>query len=149
MSRPPVKHVSMFKPEPVRVLMALFFMILAAFAGKGLLPLPEEPARVQFWDLTLTVTAFIIAMNVLVNRRRVFYLAVLLWLPLARWYVLDRLKELEMALIEPGFGEAYLVYGIYAVGLIMLTPWVWRLFPDFKPGEKPQPPLLFRNGIRY
>lgn len=149
MNRPTVKHVPLFKPEPQRVGLALFFMVFAAFAANGLFPLPEEPARVQFWDLTLTATSFIIAMKVLVSRNRFFHFSVIAWCGLAHWYVGKRIKEMEMALMEPAYGEQYLTYAAPVVAVILVTPWVWRLFSEWRLSDKPLPPLLFRDGIRY
>ncbi|CAM2006765.1 hypothetical protein [Acanthopleuribacter pedis] len=149
MTRPAVKHVPLFKPEPQRVVLSLFFMVFAAFAANGLFPLPEEPARVQFWDLTLTVTAFAVAMKILISRNRLFHLSVLAWCGLGYWYIGKRLKEMEMALMEPAYGEQYLVYALAAAAVLLITPWVWRLFPDWRFSDKPLPPILFRDGIRY
>lgn len=147
--QPKVKHGTVWKhrPEWWRWLLAVYFAVYTYIVAQGLFPLPDEPNRIKFWPLALTVLGAVFALQILVNRARVFYLALLGFLVLSYFRLEDRIRFLEM-MLEPFQYETWLRYSHFAA-VLLLTPWVWRSFPEKPTHTTKEKPVLFSKGIPF
>lgn len=135
------------KPEWWRVALSLYFAVYTYIVAQGMFPLPDEPNRIKFWPLALTVLGAVMALQVLVNRTRLFYFGLLGFLVLSYLRLEDRIKFLEM-MLEPNQWEVWLRHS-HAIIFLLITPWVWRSFSEKTSIEAGERPVLMRKGIPY
>ena len=136
------------RPEWWRYVLCVYYFAFSYICARSLFPLPDEPNRMKFWPLFLTVTAAVFALQVLVSRRRMFIVFNIIFLAIAWFRIEDRIRFLEM-MIEPFYLETYLRYSLPIAALVLLNPWVFRSFNRKLSEGGPKPPLVFKKGIPY
>jgi hypothetical protein len=110
-------------------------------------PLADEPNRIKFWPLALSVLGAMITLQILVNRSRLFYLGLLSFFVLSFIRLEDRIRFLEM-MLEPNTFEIWLRYS-HGIVVLLINPWVWRSFPEKPQLKASEKPVLMDKGIPY
>lgn len=141
-------HEHRFQWSWLRALWCAYFLGVAAVIGSGLGPMPQEPPRVEFLGLALTVAATLIGAFFLVSRYRLFHLGVLAFLPLAAIYLNDHIEELKM-LLQPTLLEKMTLYSLGWIFLSLLPPRVWRMFSRSAREYQPMMQSNGRKGIPF
>lgn len=134
--------------QSLRILLCGYFILYSYIVARGMVPLPDEPRRINFWGLFCVITGMVIAFQVLVNRLRLFQLSIIAFLPLAAWQLAGRTKFLEM-MLEPNTIEKTTRYTLAVILLVMLMPRVFRLFSMSIKDYKASRPMFFKKGIPF
>ena len=145
---PAKKHAPLVRFDALRFVLALFFVVYAYVAGRGLLPLPDEPPRIKFLEVFCASLAMVIAYHALVSRARAFPLLVCGFLMIAHQQLAGRVRFLEM-MLESHRVEQLLQYGLGIVFLVLLSPRALRMFQQPIGAQLENRPLLVRKGIPF
>ncbi len=131
-----------------RVSLCLFFLLYAYIVAKGLLPLPDEPPRINFWGSACLVGGLVAAFYALVSQFRFYLIYMWLFLPIAMSQMNTKIRFLEM-MLEPHNVHIAAQYGLFAVFLALISPVAFRTF--HKPVSAYRPPrnLLLQKGIPF
>ena len=132
----------------LRCLLAFYFCCYTYVVAIGMIPLPDEPSRINFYGLFCVTAGLVIAYHFLVSRYFLFYLSVLTFLPLAARQLATRIKFLEM-MLEPNLLFRVTRYSLAVIALAMLMPPTWRLFRKKSSEYKRPSPLFFRKGVPF
>lgn len=131
-----------------RVSLSFFFLLYAYIVAKGLLPLPDEPPRINFWGTTCLVGGVTAAFYCLVSEFRFFLVGLWLFIPIAMSQMNTKIRFLEM-MLEPHNVHIAAQYGLFAVFLALISPVALRTF--HKPVSAYGAPrnLLLQKGIPF
>ena len=150
MSNPKKSHLHTLFPNFhwMRVPLSLYFLLYTYVVARGLVPLPDEPPRINFWGIFCATCGFVIALHFLVGRYRLFLCSVLVFLPIAAWQLSKRIRFLEM-MLQPMDLEKVVWYSLGFVGLALLMPSAWAVFDKPLGDYKRSRPLFFNKGIPF
>lgn len=139
----------MYQWDWYRIILSLYFFTLTYIISKQLIPFPDETPKINFSLLAAAVLAFVIALQMLVNRYRLFLWVVLFgYIPFAFNQVSERIKFLEMMLesiSQPRIAQLSL--GV--VFLALLTPKALETFSLSLKERKAHKPLFFSKGFPF
>ena len=132
----------------LRCLLALYFLIYVYVVAHGLVPLPDQPPRIDFWGLLCITAGFVIAFHVMMSRYRLFWLSILVFIPFAARQLWKRSRFLEM-MLESNDVEKTTMWTLGLIFLVLLTPRVFRMFNKPAREFKARPPLVYRKGFPF
>jgi len=123
-----------------------YFCIYTYVVIHSLIPLPDQPPRIEFLGVTCVTTGLVLAIGSLIGRHAGFYWLGLCFFPIAALQLIDKIKFLEM-MLEPFTIERITRYSLGLMLLLWLSPPVHRLFRE-RTVRKPHRPLL-PQGIEF
>ena len=118
---------SLISFHPLRSVLALYFFVYAYVVARGMIPLPDEPPRINFWGLFCVTGGMVLAYQSLTTRYRVFLFMALPFLILATWQLGKRIRFLEM-MLESNSVERMTQISLGVVFLTLLTPKAFLTF---------------------
>jgi hypothetical protein len=131
-----------------RVSLCVFFLIYAYIVAKGLIPLPDEPPRINFWGTACTTFGVVAAYYCLVSEYRMFLVGLWLFIPLAMSQMNTKIRFLEM-MLEPHNPQIATQYGLFAVFLALISPVAMRTFHKPTSAYRSHHNLLLQKGIPF
>ncbi len=137
-------HFDLFRSS-----LALFFVLYAFVVAKGMIPLPDEPPRINKWGLFCVTLGLVIAFHCLVSRYRLFLFSIwMFYLWSAQGQMEKRIKFLEM-MLEPRNIEVITYHGLGLVFLLLLLPKSLKTFNKSVKAYHPTPSPVFRKGFPF
>ncbi len=131
-----------------RIFLGCYFFLYAYVVAVGLIPLPDEPPRINFWGVFLVSVGMVIALQCLVSRSRLFHLIVLGYLFIAQAQMGKRIKFLEM-MLEPTSVEVVARYSLALLFVVLCSERAFRTFDQpWRTIENAAPPL-FKKGFPF
>jgi len=143
-----LKGKPLWRFNGLRATLALYFFVYAYVVAKSLVPLPDEPARINFLGVFCVTAGIIISFSFLIIRYRLFLGAVLCFLPLATHQLSNKIKFLEM-MLESTDVVVVTRYSLGFVMLVLLTPPVLRMFDQPVSSYTSTPPLFMKKGFPF
>ena len=132
----------------LRILLSFYFLIYTYIVAQGMIPLPDQPARINFFAVFCVTMGLVIAFHCLASSYRLFLIGIWAFMPFAIQQLNGKIRFLEM-MLEPRQVQVILSYSLYGVLVMLLTPKVLLTFN--KPVREYNPPrnLLLQKGMRY
>lgn len=124
----------------------IYFCIYTYVVVQSLVPLPDQPPRIEFLGVTCVAGGLVLAIASLIGRHRGFYWLGLCFFPLAALQMIEKIKFLEM-MLEPFTIERITRYSLGLILLLWLSPPVNRLF-DQKPKNRQRRAML-PQGVQF
>jgi len=138
----------LFRFDLFRILLALFFFIYVYVTAQGLIPLPDEPPRINFWGVFLVSTGMIVSFFCLIGQSRLFHLFMFAYLFIAQGQIAKRIKFLEM-MLEPSRIEEVARYSLALVFIALCSEQAFRAFDrSFKETNGPGLSLI-KKGVPF
>ena len=132
-----------------RIFLSFFFFLYAYVVAQGMIPLPDEPPRINFRGVFCATAGLVIAYHCLVSRYRLFLVSVWLFIPMVAFAQMEkRIKFLEM-MLEPMAIEKAAYYGIGLVYVVLLSPKALQTFDKSVREYRKRNPILFKKGFPY
>ena len=114
-----------------------------------MIPLPDEPPRINRWGLMCVTIGLVIAYHCLVSRYRLFLFSIwMFYLGSAGGQMEKRIKFLEM-MLEPKTLELLAYHGLGLLFLMLLLPKALKTFNQSVQSYQPAPAPLFRKGFPF
>lgn len=132
----------------LRVLLCIYFLLYAYVVAIGMIPLPDQPPRIDFFGVFCSSLGVVIAYHMLTSSYRLFLVGVWAFLPLAISQMNDKLRFLEM-MLEPKLLQTTVAYSLYGIFLLLISPVAFRLFNKSVKEYNPPRHLLLQKGVRY
>jgi len=144
----PTKHVSLIRIDVFRLTIASFFFLYAYVVAQSLIPLPDEPPRINFWGVFCVTGGVVIGFHVLISRYRLFLIGTWFFLLIAHWQIGKKVKFLEM-MLEPKALEIVTQYALGVVLLALLTPRAFQTFDRAVSERDRTEALIVKKGIPF
>lgn len=128
METPKEHHHSIFKVPALRLLLSAYFCIYCYVVANSLIPLPDQPPRIEFLGVAAITGGIILAIACLIAQHRGFWWLGLCFFPIAALQLIDKMKFLEM-MLEPFTIERVTRYSLGLLLVLWFTPPIRRLFP--------------------
>lgn len=144
----PMKH-NLIKWDGYRATLALFFFLLAWVLATAMIPLPDEPPRIQFKGVLCSSLGLVIAFHCLTSRSRLFLRLTwvyIIWLAFPQ--LQKRLKFLEM-MLEP---TVLIKVTSFSLGLVLITlllPRALQTFDRIGSGSNPKETAFLKKGFPF
>jgi hypothetical protein len=144
----PMKH-NLSKWDGYRAFLAFFFFLLSWVVAQGMVPLPDEPPRIQFTGVFCTVSGLVIAFHCLISRSR---MALRLTWVFVIWFAFPqlekRLKFLEM-MLEPTLLVKVTYFSLGFVMITLLLPRALQTFDRLGLAMEDDEPRIFNKGFPF
>ena len=137
-----------FKINTFRLFLSFFFFLYTYVVAKGLIPLPDQTPRINFFGVFCVSLGLVIAYHCLTSSYRLFLFGTWLFIPLALKQLTSKIKFLEM-MLEPYLVQRVTYYGLVLVLLVLISPPALRLFNRSAREYKPSQPLFLKNGLPF
>ena len=141
-------HAALIRFDWFRITCAVFFFLYVYVVAQSLIPLPDEPPRINFWGVFCIAGGMVIGVQMLTSSLRLFQIGTWLFLLIAHWQIGKKIKFLEM-MLEPKALESVTQYAVGMMLFVMLTPHAFRIFAAKASTVRERNPLLVRKGIPF
>jgi len=142
-------HKPLIRFDWFRLSLACFFFLYVYVVAQSLIPLPDEPPRINFWGVFCIAGGMVIGIHMLTSSLRLFQVGTWLFLLIAHWQMGKKIKFLEM-MLEPKAVEVVTQYAVGVVLLVMLTPHAFRTFHQKAASlKRNEQPLLVKRGVPF
>ena len=131
-----------------RLSLAAYFVLYVYIVAHSLIPLPDEPPRINFWGVFCVVGGLVIAYHCLTSSYRLFLVSTWGFLLIAHWQLGKKIKFLEM-MLEAKTIESVTRYSLGIIMLALLTPKAFRLFSKASKDFVRKKQLTTRKGFLF
>ena len=141
-------HAALVRFNSFRLSLAIYFFVYTYVVAQSLVPLPDEPPRIDFWGVFCVTGGIVLGYHALTSSFRIFQVITWLFLLIAHWQLGKKIKFLEM-MLEPKALEAMTQVSLGVILLVMLSPRAFRIFDQKVSAYRRKGPLLTQKGVPF
>ncbi|MDJ0836988.1 MAG: hypothetical protein QNK37_10760 [Acidobacteriota bacterium] len=134
--------------DSFRLTLAVYFFLYAYIVARSLVPLPDEPPRINFWGVFCVTGGVVIGYHCLTSSFRLFLVGIWLFIPIGYWQLGKKIKFLEM-MLEPKTIQVVTQYSLGIVLFVLLMPKAFRTFHKGVSEYRRSDLLFLKKGVRY
>ncbi len=118
-----------------RILLSTYLFMLGTVVALSLPPLPEEPARINFYGLLIVCGVLVATIHLLKSQNRWVPILLAAGLPMTAWYMVKRVKLLQM-ILEPYQLEQVVLFTLPFVLIYLVSPPIWHEFNQITSNQR-------------
>ena len=134
--------------DTFRLTLAIYFFLYAYIVARSLVPLPDEPPRINFWGVFCVTGGIVIGYHCITSSYRLFQVSIWLFMPLAYWQLGKKIKFLEM-MLEPKTIQVVTQYSLGLILFVLLMPKAFRVFNKSASEYQRADLLYLKKGVRF